>query len=219
VFSEFNEDEEDFLYKQLYSFVEKQGVSLASALCRNFYRDLHVVSGPSATDEQLVRTIERCLENDMIEEIDLIVHMHGQESGGMCFANRVENGGTVSGTVPAEDVADDIRQLAGQDRLRMYYTTACYGAVHAEAMIDAGFSCSAGAVGVNTNAHFEYPRFLNLWRTLRPFEVSVRRAFNTSASRLSDEAARRLNPDRFQNVDSRKRIFGDGTVTIRTDAL
>lgn len=206
LFSEFGEEAEEVPYKWLYSGIEKSSLGMGLALAAS-YGEVRVINGANATLDGLVDALEGLLADGDIFEIDMLHHAHGKD-GEACF---------VDTDVPWADVQAAIGALGAGDRLRMFYTTSCWGHGLARAMVNAGFSCGSGAVGVNTNAAGEYGAFIKYWQTLRPFDTAVRRAFQGSGWRVSDAAAIKMDK-RFAAANSQKRCYGDGSVNIRTNA-
>lgn len=225
IYSEFNEDNDPKMMKKLYSFVERQGLSMGITLLQGSYDRVIPVTGPAATCARFVDAIEEALFDDGIEEVDVILHSHGgyDESTGegkIYFAPDPEGATSEerSGAVPAPMVGDMIEDLMAEDRLRMFYTTACWGDHIAEAMVNSGFSCGAGAVDVNTNSALEYPIFLTLWKTGLPFGTCIRQALKRSAYRKTDAAARLIKGDFWRSADSYKALHGDVTINKRSNA-
>jgi hypothetical protein len=206
IFSEFGEDAEEQPWKWLYGTLERSAIGMGQALGASYHR-VRIVTGPTATLDGLLDALEDLLADDDVLEIDMLHHGHGAD-GQACFADA---------NIDWADVQSAIGALGASDRLRMFYTTSCWGYGLARAMVNAGFSCGSGAVGVNTNSVGEYGAFIKFWQTFRPFDTSVRRAFRGSGWRLTDAAAKKKD-NRFAVADSNKRIYGDGSVNIRTDA-
>ncbi len=93
----------------------------------------------------------------------------------------------------------------GARNLRALYSTACFGATHAPAFVEAGFDVAAGAVGVNANAATEYPFFVGKWILGWNYENSLKPA-NDAFDEAQDDLARSMG---FEGVDSTKIIIGD----------
>jgi hypothetical protein len=224
IFSELNEQDEDPFFRWLYSFAERQGVSLASSLLNNNYDRIYPVTGPRAMLEALTDTIEQALSDADIDELDLLWHGHGVErkdGARTTYAySMAPNARNTDGLCDIDEIIVALANLDEERRLRMFYTTACWGAELADAMVDdIGFSCGSGAKAVNTNAALEFPLFLANWKAGRPFGTSVTTALRRSAYQKTDlEVRTRDNSGRFSDTDSRKELFGDVSINIRSNA-
>lgn len=185
----------------LYTFTEKSGIALALGL-RLHYKKFVVLSGVNADSEDFTDTLKALGKDRKIEAIDVMTHMHGNPD--RMYFNDTKN---------TNQLRDEIRRLKIGDKLRMYYTTACYGATHAKDMVDAGFTCAAGAKGVNTNSATEYPEFLSRWMGHDSFGDCVDKSYNALVTKVFDNKARKMG---FDDVDSRKEIHGKRGTTIIT---
>jgi hypothetical protein len=116
-------------------------------------------------------------------------------------------------TVPSDALRDNIAKLKIGRKLRMFYTTACYGATHAQDMVQAGFTCGAGAIGVNANSASEYPEFLARWVAQDTFVDCINKSYNALATNLAENQAKKMG---FDDVDSTKRTYGHGYINILT---
>lgn len=185
----------------LYTFVEKSGVALAMGLTLH-YRKIRTLSGRNAGSRDFVAALAELGREPKVEIIDVLMHMHGNP-------NRMYFNDTVS----SDELQNDIAELRIGRKLRMFYTTACYGATHAQDMVQAGFTCGAGAIGVNANSASEYPEFLARWVAKDSFADSIHKSYNAAATNLAENQARKMG---FNDVDSTKRIHGNGYINITT---
>ena len=214
VFSEFIEENENKKIKErLYGFIEKSGIALPYAICRVAYDRIITVTGSGATLTEHTETLGDALSDADVEDVDLIWHGHGVEK---------EGGGTKSsmggGYVTRSDICAAIDGLNADDRLRMFYTTACYGAALAEEMVDAGFSVGAGAIAVNTNSTIEFPLFLKNWAAGMPFGLALADGFKQSRWRATDHSIKILAQGTvLADTDSVKETFGDRATNIRSN--
>jgi hypothetical protein len=190
-------------YKALYEFVEKSGIALALAV-RVQYNKFVILSGHNADSQDFVSALRSMAAEPNIDEIDVIMHMHGSPNQ-MHFNH----------TKSSSELGSEIQKLRIGPKLRMFYTTACYGSTHAEDMVAAGFSCAAGAVGVNANSAVEYPEFLTLWSTGTSFRECIEKSRNPSLSAPFENKAKQMG---FSNVNSDKTVYGNGNLKITTNA-
>jgi hypothetical protein len=201
LFSEFSNTSDQ--YKVLYEFAEKSGITLALAI-RLQYNKFVILSGQNADSHDFVNALKSMAAEPNVDEIDVIMHMHGNPHQ-MYFNN----------TKSSTELASEIQKLRIGSKLRMFYTTACYGSTHAEDMITAGFSCAAGAVGVNANSPVEYPEFLTLWSTGTSFRECIEKSRNRNLSAPFENKATQMG---FHDVNSDKKVYGNGNLKITTNA-
>lgn len=226
VYSEFNEDEDPEVLRRLYRFVERSGLSVAMTLLQGSYDRVIPVTGPAATLDKFIESLEEALFDDGIEEVDVIFNSHGgyREETGETYVYFAPDPDYPSdspegrGRVLTTTIGERIEELASEERLRMFYTTACWGDHFAEEMVQSGFSCGAGSVDINTNSALEYPVFLTLWKTGLPFGTCIRQAMKKSQFRKTDAAARLLKGDYWKSADSYKALHGDVSVNKRSNA-
>jgi hypothetical protein len=199
VYSEFSNTSDQ--HKVLYEFVEKSGIALALAI-RLQYNKFVILSGHNAYSQDFIGALKNMAASE--DELDVFMHMHGSPNQ-MYFND----------TKSSNELRSDIQKLGIGKKLRMFYTTACYGSTHAEDMVAAGFSCAAGAVGVNANSAVEYPEFLTLWSTGTSFKDCIAKSRNRGLSEPFENKAVQMG---FRDVNSDKRVYGNGNVTITTNA-
>jgi len=200
VLSELSDDK----YAALYEFVEKSAIALSMTLAVQ-YRKIVVLSGKNAESHDFVGALKNLAADSKIHEIDVLAFIHGNP-GKMSFSNGVK---------ASEAIRTDIAKLDIKRKLRMYFTTACYGATHAEDMIAAGFNCAAGPLGVCANSAVVLPEFITLWATGSSFEDCIDASQNPALSKPFEDRARKMN---FSDVDSTNRRYGAGGVRITTNA-
>jgi hypothetical protein len=197
VYSEFTNTSDE--NKALYTFVEKSGVALALGLSLH-YRKIKTVSGKNAGSRDFINALAELGREPKNQVIDVLMHMHGNPNK-MYFND----------TVSSDALREDITKLKIGRKLRMFYTTACYGATHAQDMVQAGFTCGAGTIGVNANSASEYPEFLARWVAQDSFADCVTKSYNALATDLAESQAKKMG---FNDVDSTKRIYGNGYINI-----
>jgi len=194
-------------HKSLYEFVERAGIVITITGLGLFYRKLVVLTGERADSRDLVGTLKTLAEDPKNQKIDCITYVHG-EQGKIHFHD-----GAISSATLGHQIAD----LRIGNKLRAYYTTACFGSTHAKDMVNAGFNCAAGAVGVNANSAVETPEFITLWATGSSFQDCIVNSRNRALSKPFEDAARRMG---FDDVNSDKEVYGraPGRLRITTNA-
>ena len=137
----------------LYRFIESSGRSVVESTLKDDYADYVTLYDQSATKANLLNTVRAIGAKPTIKEIDLVVMLHGSHNS-LVFHDAACN---------TSALKTDIASLNLAHKLRMVYSTACYGDSHSDDFVSAGFSAAIGAVAVNANAAVELPVFLNLW--------------------------------------------------------
>jgi len=179
----------------MYQFAEASGEVLADTILGTKYDTIVKLTGPGITRQAFVETLNRLGLNPQIEAIDVIMMVHGLP-GKLCFQD---------GDATVSKLAREIRDLGIQPKLRLYYSTACFGASHAEYMLAAGFDAAVGAVGENCNSATEYPTVLTMWAWGHSIKDAVASG-ETAITRIpADAMARALG---FRKANSDKELFG-----------
>lgn len=195
----------------LYRFIESSGRDVVESTLKDDYADYVTLYDQSATKANLLNTVRAIGAKPTIKEIDLVVMLHGSRNS-LVFHDAACN---------TSILRTDIANLNLTRKLRMVYSTACYGDSHSDDFVNAGFSAAIGAVAVNANAAVELPVFLNLWS----WNWRLRDALGAAESPLTrvpaDEAARVFgdanNTSWKDEVNSDKRIRGNGDIKIESD--
>jgi hypothetical protein len=198
-------------FKWLYKFIEGSGRSIVESELADDYIDFQKLYNQDATKDKLLNTLKTFSAKPIIKEIDLIVMLHGNN-------NRLvfhEGGVNVSA------LSADIQSLNAGSKLRMVYSTACFGYSHTDEFVSAGFSAAIGAVGVNANAAVEVSVFLKLWSWGWRLRDALAAA-ETPATRLPADAAARAfgaaTDATWKNeVNSDKILRGNGDIKIDSD--
>jgi hypothetical protein len=163
-----------------------------------------------ATTDNLISTLDEVGATDDIQAIDLFVLLHGSP-------NRLE---FHDRSWFAPDMAAQIAGLGLGPRLRLVYSTACYGATHNDDFLQAGFKAAIGARGVNSNSAFELPMLLNLWALGKSVKDALRLGDKPATRKLADEAAKAFgrlsNLSWVDEVNSQKLLSGNAMLTIGT---
>src|SRR4051812_38539551 len=151
VISEINQHAGDFAW--LYNFAENAGRWQVESTLKDDYVDYVSLYDQSATKNNLVSTLKALGGKPTIKEIDLIVMLHGN-------TNRLV---FHEGRVYMSELKSDIQGLNLAKKLRLVYSTACYGQTHINEFMGAGFSTAIGAKGINSSGATELPIFVRLW--------------------------------------------------------
>ena len=193
--------------KWLYRGLEVGGSGEARDILAPGYGRLEVISGPDVTAAALVGSIARLAADDDVATVDVVLVVHG-------LSGRLQFGRDEVRTVAA--IADDLRASGASPKLRLLYSSACFGATHADAFVAAGFTAVIGAKQKNTTGLSEFRRFLRAWVGGTPAAVALHAADKPVPRWFWDTVAKVAG--RMQHVDSNKELAGDGTVTISSPA-
>ena len=190
--------------KALYRGLGTVSVELADLMLRPQYGRMRVLTDRAATRPAFVRAITQVAAQPQIDAVDVIVVLHGSP-GRLIFDNGSGKGDSV-------DVRDLIPDLApARAKLRILYSTACYGLSHAQPFVDAGFDAACGAIGSCANGPVEYPQVLSMWSHGHTFKDAVNKGDDPSTRKIFDAAAWLSG---FHDANSDKEIKGDLTTTI-----
>jgi hypothetical protein len=191
-------------YAWLYQFLNASAITLAQMALGMQYRQISVLSGPNATRANFTGKIQSLSSLSSVQALDVMLHLHGSR-GTLWFADGSRSSSAVrtalgNGTNP---------------KLRLLYSTACYGGSHAADFIGAGFKVVNGARAVNANASYEYPVILGQWATGHTFSEAQTLGNDPTMRAIHDAAARAVG---FTDVDSFKIVRGYGSTRISSSA-
>jgi hypothetical protein len=196
----------------LYRFIEGAGRSVTEITLKDDYApdQYRALLDEMATTGNLVATLAELGALPDIQAIDLLVLLHGSPDR-LEFHDR---------SWPTPDMATELGGLGISPKLRLVYSTACFGATHNDDYLRAGFKAAIGARKVNTNSAFELPMLLNLWALGKNAKDALRLGDKPATRNLADGAARafgRLSNLWWVNeVNSQKVLSGNAALTIET---
>lgn len=187
--------------KWLYQFISKSSVALARLILGLSYEEVSVLEGGDATSHEFVDRLTQLSRCEGTKAVDVLLHLHGGDRV-LWFAD---------GPMSTPELSELIRRRKLSDRLRLLYSTACYGGTHAQDFVDAGFCTASGARATNANAAHDYSVQLGTWALRRTYAQALRAGNKKIFCELYDGLARRMG---FEDVDSRKIVKGDKEITI-----
>ena len=189
--------------KWLYRGLEVGGAREAKQILAPGYREVVLLSGPALTGNGLVDAITRLTTSDDIDAVDVILVAHGLNGRLQFSPGEVRT---------AAELAAQLRAAGASPKLRLLYSSACFGATHSQQFLGAGFSTVIGALEKNTTGLSEFRRLLSAW---------VNGADAAAALDLADRPAQRWFWDttakvvgRLKRVNSRKQLAGDPNLTL-----
>ena len=188
-------------YRWLYEFCEASGVAVAETLLRPHYARYRKLTAPNATRAAFLQALQALGGEPGVKAIDLLLMLHGSE-------NRLHFDG---GAIRTGDLRGELAGLGLGGRLRMVYSTCCYGDSHSDDFVAGGFRAAVGSAAVNTNAATEYPTVLTLWAAGSTLKDAVAAGENPLTRLPQDQIAKLMG---FADANSDKTIRGDGRITI-----
>ena len=121
--------------KVLYRALETVSVEISDHMLKPVYGSYTVLAGAKAGPTQLTNAVLAAGSQPTIGAIDVVVVLHGSP-GRLIFDDGNGKGLAVDATAVAATFAP------ARAKLRMLYSTACYGLSHAQAFVDGGFIAS-----------------------------------------------------------------------------
>jgi hypothetical protein len=200
----------DSRFRRLYEYIETAGIVVAKRYLRRSYGLITVIKDREATRLAFLSSMQSLLANTNFAAVDLFLELHGENDRVHFFDQWVSS----------DIIGRQLRQIPGNERLRLVYNTSCFGDSHSPALIYGGFKVSVGSLKVNANAATEYPAFCRLWSDHglgRKRGLTVEKVLRRADRNLSRLVQDKITSSYFKNVDSRKIIQGDGTVSIKSN--
>jgi hypothetical protein len=190
----------------LYQFLDGSSVTLAQTMMAPHYASIYALTGSNATSSKFVNNAATIAGQASTKALDVFIHLHGSP-GTLWFVG----GEKSSSSLKNELIAKNIK-----DKLRLLYSTACFGSSHAQDFVGAGFNAASGSVGVNANSAYEYPVIMTQLGLGNRFSDAILAGNNQAFRTMHDNLARMQG---FTNVDSYKIIRGNSAVRLSSSAL
>ncbi len=188
----------------LYRFLEISGTALTDLILRPRYKTYRKLTKREATHQAFVQAIAEAGAKDSVKAIDVILMLHGLEDE-MSFED-----GAISSLLLAHEIA----ALNISKKLRMLYSTTCYGKSHAIDFVAAGFTTACGSLATNANAATEFPTVLTMWAAGSRLQNAIATGGNSLTRIPQDRAAAAVG---FADANSTKEIIGNAAITIRSE--
>lgn len=188
-------------FKWLYEFCEASGVTVAEIALKPQYGKYQKLTASHATKSAFLQALRSLGSDPAVKAIDVLLMLHGSE-------NRLHFDGGSVGTI---DLRDELKALGLRGKLRMLYSTCCYGDTHSDDFVAGGFQAAVGSIAVNANAATEYPTVLTLWATGSALKDAVASGENPLTRIPQDQLAKLMG---FADANSDKNIRGNGRITI-----
>ena len=192
----------------LYQFIDVAGAVVADQLLKDKYAKVTYLRGAEVTSDGIVGALRTAAAAPGIAAVDLVLMVHGLKTAQVVLA--APGGGKVD--VAAADLAAAIAAAVPAGRLRLCYSTACYGATHNDAWLAAGFRAAIGARQTNANSATELPTLLSMWRDGHTVKDALARGEDPLTRIPADQLARFVG--KFKDANSDKVLVGDPSLTI-----
>jgi len=192
-------------FQAVYEWLDKNAVLLANQYLAPHYRQLATLAGDDVTSSNFVDRLVSLTQMPGIRAVDVVVVIHGLP-GQLLFDD---------GLISSAELGSRLRAARLNDRLRLLYSLACFGATHAQDFVAAGFRVASGALGVNANGIYDFPAQLHRWSSGATYKAAVAAGNNPIGIATSDFLAAHLG---FTEVKSEKIVTGRVLTRITTAA-
>jgi hypothetical protein len=192
-------------FQKLYEWFDTNAIKVAKGLLEPKYRLVETLTDADVTSANFIDRLKSLAADPQTKAVDVILVLHALPDI-LVFDD---------GRIPIEDLRDQIKAEGLKHRLRLLYSTACFGASHAPHFVEAGFRVASGAIGSNTNGPYDYPTQLYNWGKGETYRLAVSRGSNWIFMAIHDEIAEALG---FDDVDSTKEIAGRVLTRITSPA-
>ena len=167
-------------WRVLYEGLDRGAVRVGRRILKDHYRSVLSLTGDSVTSDGFVTKVRVMAKTVGTQALDVFLNVHGRPDK-LVFLDR---------EIPITELADQVADLNLGHRLRLMYSTACYGGMHAKHWVAAGFRTASGAVGVNTNGEVEFPVLLHKWANGGSYASAVRAGRSSPAVSARTDSAR-----------------------------
>jgi hypothetical protein len=192
-------------YQSLYEWLDRYAVLVANLLMRPVYRVVESLTKDQVTLGAFLDRVVSLAGDPETEALDVFLVVHG--SPGRVYFDDM--------SITTADLREQLKAADLADRLRLLYSTACYGASHAGDFIEAGFRTASGAVAVCANGPYDFPTQLIKWGTVHTYKSTVKAGNNPVFRVIHDNAAKAMG---FTDVNSEKIIVGKKYTRITSPA-
>jgi hypothetical protein len=203
----------DELEQGLYDVIEAGGVGLGVGTLSARYRSVHVLRNDGASRAAFVGKLRELTARAGTRAVDVIFLSHGLDDR-VLLAEGLMTVASIRASIVAR------LSTAQRAKLRMLFSTACFGASHRAAWIGAGFKAVSGSRLIYADSAVSYSPFLSSWGIGATFGTAV------TAANLAGEVSpwdgiakawlRSRNYTDWSRVDSYRVTSGNAALTIST---
>ena len=200
--------------KTLYQFIETATEGLTSTVLGGSYRKVTFVKGPAATLDGFVKALRTATGQAATKAVDVLFTTHGSSDRLHFYEGSYKEDKVLAALTTG-------LSATARRKLRILFSTACFGKTHLDTWIAAGFNEASGSVGVYADSAVSYLPFLHAWAQELTFAAAVQAANDADPLNLADGAARlfylsNANPDGATRVNSDRVRSGSGGTRIYT---
>jgi hypothetical protein len=203
----------DAIERGLYDAIEWSGVGLATGTLALRYNTVHILKDGAATRGGFVDKLDDITAKTGNRAVDVVFITHGLNAN-VLFSN---------GEFTMASVRDRILlnlTTAQRAKLRMLFSTACFGASHRTAWRTAGFKTVSGSREVYADSAASYQPFLTSWVAGGTFALGIAAANAAGATSPWDALASgwllAKGSQFWDDVDSFRVTAGTTSLTIGT---
>jgi hypothetical protein len=192
-------------HKLLYKNETSVALKRIKKLTSGHYDTVIVHNRKEATRENFLQSLNLLLNDVTVSTVDTIVYLHGKN-------DQYENGPSICfvGETPCvalKEISEQVANLANsQKKLRALYSDACWGKLHMQSWLDAGYQVVNGSEGVDANKSLDLKRFLRLWVSGSSFDEATTYANEAKLTRITDRV--------IKNANSLKSVLGNKNIRI-----
>lgn len=197
--------------RAMYQFIEGSTEALTRSILGGSYRRMVFLKGPDTTLPKFVAALQSAAAKPQTESVDVIFTTHGTS----------EKVHLADGTKAASALRDAMLTIPQTQRqkLRVIFSTVCFGATHLDEWIAAGFNEAAGARGIYADSAVPYAPMLGAWALKKTFAECVAAANNVDPLKVADNLARAFYVGKGKDstasqVDSHRLRGGTGRTRI-----
>lgn len=200
----------------LYKTLEKLTWSIPSKmpLIDSIYLQQKLLTGKGASIEGSQGVLIRILRDPQIDQVDLILGVHGLPNK-LAFSD---------GVIEVDRWVEELKSKlltngegALLNKLGLLYNLSCYGASHIPSFLGLGFQVVVGSRSVNANAELEYPWVLQMLATGASVESAFSQPNSDGWLNFADGPVRwigRKQNSFLKDTDSYKVIGGNGNYKL-----
>jgi hypothetical protein len=192
--------------QRIYEWLDTNAVNVVWQILKDEYIYIDVLTGSNVLSSSFIHRVITNAKKPNVKALDVILVLHGL-AGKLFFDN---------GAVLSSELKTELKDANLMDRLRLLYSTACYGATHAQDFVDAGFRTVSGALGICTNGPFDFPVQLYNWSRGKTYKSVVIAGNHKIGLLTHDTLAKAFG---FEDVNSEKIIKGKKFTRINSMAL
>jgi len=193
-----------------YNFIESSGLATVNALLGDKYSRIEVLSNSNATKQKFLDKLQIVGSRSTVLAIDVLIFTHGTRKSLIFYKTE----GDHNHKVTIETFKKEISDLNISSKLRLLYSTACFGSSHNQGFIEAGFKTAIGAIGVNTNSGIELPIALSMWGLGNKISTAI--SAGETGYEATDTIASFFNSD-WNEANSEKDIDGRAGIKITSN--